>query len=307
MVELRVGSDTLYEMMYGAITRAVVRVPQDIRQVLSRQEPAEQAPLARRQLREMLGAMERAHDAAGLACGDTGYPLFYVRVGDGVSIEGGLSTLQRVADRAVRDATNRGKLGAMLVHPLNGKSAGENVGPGLPAVDIRPAPGLDGLEITAVPMGGACEVYGTFFCVLQGEQSRKLVVKFALDSIVTAASDGLACPPNVIGIGLGGTSDICMRLAKEAAVLRPVGSRHGEAEIAQLEQEILEAANSLGVGPMGTGGQTTVLDVHIEYALTHSAGLPMAVNAQCTLARRSVAHLTRGRFMEHLDWPERIG
>lgn len=304
MTEQQVSSDTVYRMMYGAITRAATIVPEDAREALVASQAMEKSALARNQIRSMLTNIAAQEKSSASACADTGFPLFYVRIGDAVRIEGGLSTLQQGAERAVRQATREDKICATMVHPLTRANPGDNVGPFFPSVEIRPVPSLEGLEIIAVPKGGGSETFGALFRMLTAADGQGGILRFALDSITQAAYAGKACPPNIIGIGVGGTADLCMRLAKEAAVLRPVGSRHPDPDIAQLEQDILEAANSLGIGPMGTGGVTTVLDVHVECALTFGAALPVAFNAQCALARRGVARLFADGRLDFGDRPE---
>ena len=113
----------------------------------------------------------------------------------------------------------------------------------------------------------------------------KGVKEIVLDQIADMA--GKPCPPTIVGIGLGGGADLAMELAKKA-LLRPVGKRHAEKKIAELEKELLEKANELGVGPMGVGGKTTVLDVKIEYAHRHPASFPVAVLPQCWANRQSL-------------------
>jgi L(+)-tartrate dehydratase alpha subunit len=162
----------------------------------------------------------------------------------------------------------------------------------MPRVEIRFDPAIDFLEIIGVPKGGGSEIFGTFYRMLYPSDGMRGVASFVLDCVKQSSFAGGTCPPNVVGIGLGGTADLCMRIAKEAAVLRPVGDRHPEARIADLERELLSTIEDSDIGPMGMGGRSSVLDVHVEYAVTHTAALPVAFNAQCSLCRRKVARLT---------------
>ena len=104
-------------------------------------------------------------------------------------------------------------------------------------------------------------------------------------------SGGKPCPPTIIGVGIGGGADLALTLAKKAAILRPIGVRHEEDLVAQLEEELYDMANKLGIGAMGLGGDTTVLDVHVEYAYRHPATLPVGIVTQCWANRRAKVHI----------------
>jgi fumarate hydratase subunit alpha/L(+)-tartrate dehydratase alpha subunit len=126
----------------------------------------------------------------------------------------------------------------------------------------------------------------------------KGIKKFILDSVIAASAD--PCPPTIVGVGIGGTSDLVTLLAKKAATLRPVGSKNADPEIAALEAELLEAINKTGIGPNGLGGLNTSMAVHIEEAHTHITQVPVAVNCQCWPARRAGAKLyADGRIEYH--------
>jgi fumarate hydratase subunit alpha len=114
--------------------------------------------------------------------------------------------------------------------------------------------------------------------------------KFIIDSVIDAGAK--PCPPTILGIGIGGGADICMKIAKEQ-LLRPVGQRHENAKIAKLEEDLLSAINETGIGPMGLGGDTTALDVHIDVAMRHPASFPVGLAVQCWAARRASAIITK--------------
>ena len=120
---------------------------------------------------------------------------------------------------------------------------------------------------------------------------REGILKFVIDSIRDSCYAGKICPPAIVGVGIGGTADLCMRLAKEAAVLRRVGTTHPNPAIAEMEQTLLAATRQLGIGPMGARGINAVMAVHIGTAVTHTAALPVAVNAQCLVGRRWTANI----------------
>jgi L(+)-tartrate dehydratase alpha subunit len=301
---LFVPRETAYGMFRDVMMLATKVIPSDVRTELERmlrEEPDERARLHLDVLLENCNIAER-DDL--LACPDTGSMLYYVRAGDSVRVEGGFSALADEARRAVKDLTASSRLRPNMVHPLTRVNTGTNVGAHLPMVEIRFDPRIDALEIVGVPKGGGSEIFGTFYRMLYPSDGIAGVMKFVLDCVARSTYAGATCPPNVIGIGIGGTADICMRIAKEAAVLRPVGSRHPDADIAELESRLLEAVGSAGIGPMGMGGRSGVLDVHIEYAVTHTAALPVAFNAQCSLCRRKVARFDRSGEVTFSDVPQ---
>jgi len=161
------------------------------------------------------------------------------------------------------------------------------------------------VEVTCTPKGGGTELFlQSFARTLLFADGTKGLKKFVLESLVQGNIHGKTCPPNIVGVCIGGTTDLCVKLAKEAAVLRAVGDRHPEPRIAKLEEELLDAINMTGIGPLGMTGKTTALDVHVEYAYTHLAGFPVGVANQCPAARISTALITDGetQFKERPNW-----
>jgi fumarate hydratase subunit alpha len=148
-------------------------------------------------------------------------------------------------------------------------------------------------------------VFGPAFRVLLNADGIPGIKKFVFDSLVIHGNKtGGTCPPNILGVGIGGTSDLAMKLAKEAAVLRKIGDRHPEENLAKLELELLEALNMTGVGPLGMGGKAMALDVHIEYAMSHLAGFSAALSVQCPAARVATIRVYPDGRVEDRDWPE---
>jgi fumarate hydratase subunit alpha len=145
----------------------------------------------------------------------------------------------------------------------------------------------DYMEIHVMPKGAGSENMSQM-AMLNPSQGIKGIKQFALDTLLNAGSK--PCPPVILGMGIGGSADISMKLAKQA-LLRPVTSHHPEAQIAALEEELLDALNDTGIGPMGMGGNTTVLGVNCEYAYCHTASHPVAINVQCWAARRASARI----------------
>jgi fumarate hydratase subunit alpha/L(+)-tartrate dehydratase alpha subunit len=125
------------------------------------------------------------------------------------------------------------------------------------------------------------------------------IFKFVIDSIREGCYAGKICPPAIIGVGIGGTADLCMTMAKRGAVLRPVGPENPDEELRKIEEQLLAASRQLGIGPMGSRGAFAVLAVHVERAATHTAALPVAVNAQCSIGRRWRALIRDGGKTEY--------
>jgi L(+)-tartrate dehydratase alpha subunit len=159
-------------------------------------------------------------------------------------------------------------------------------------MDISFDPQIDFLEILFVPKGGGAEIFGCFFKMLVAADGMEGIEQFVLQSYMASCYSGATCPPNIIGVGIGGTGDECMKIAKDAAILRPIGDRNPDPEIASLEIELLKKIKKLGYGAMGFPGGTGALDLHIECALVHTGGLPVAFNAQCIVGRRSAVKIT---------------
>lgn len=304
MVEITVGQDVLHDMMYQAIVRAAMLIPSDINEALERALTQETNEIAREHIKTTLESHRLCAEDGGLLCADTGWPLFWVRIGDNIRIEGGFSNLYTMAYSVVKEATEKGRLRENMVHPLTREYTGNNTGLYIPKVEIHFDRNIDYIEIIGVTKGGGSEGFGSFFRMFTPMDGSRGAIKFILDSIKDATFAGKTCGPNVIGVGIGGTADLCMYLAKIAAVLRPVGSRHPDPRIAEMEEELLEAVQYMDRGPMGTGGITGALDVHIEYAVTHVGRLPVAIQMQCNVARRAITRFGPNGVIEHYDRPQ---
>jgi tartrate/fumarate subfamily iron-sulfur-dependent hydro-lyase alpha chain len=304
MEEFLIRRDVLSEVMYDVMVKACLNIPSDVKNKLREYLEQEKDEIARMHLDMTLRNCAVSEETGRLPCPDTGYPLFYIRLGDRVGLEGGHSALYEVCRDAVRRATADGLLRPNMVHPLTRSNPGTNTGYYIPDVDVRFDPRIDFLEIVAVPKGGGGEIFGTFYRMMVPADGEKGILKFILDCIRESTFAGKTCPPNIIGVGIGGTADLCMRIAKEAAILRPIGSRHPDPSISALEEELVRAVKDSGIGPMGMGGGSGILDLHVEYAACHGAGLPVAFNAQCSLSRRKVARIAPGHRVSYGDFPD---
>jgi len=237
--------------------------------------------------REVLGhIIENAAIAAETRlplCQDCGTAVVFVDIGQHVHIEG--DDIESAIQAGVALGYRNGCLRMSMVRrPF---SARDNTGDNTPAViHYRPVPG-DRLKIILAPKGGGSENMARF-TVLKPAQGRSGVIDFVVQAVSEAGAN--PCPPLIVGVGIGATAERCMELAKRAA-LRPAGEPSTDPENAELEQELLERINGLGIGPQGLGGRTTALAVHVETHAAHIASLPVAVNLQCHSARHKEAVL----------------
>jgi len=299
-----IKQDLIKKTAVEALKRAAVVLPKDIKKAIKDaylREATEIAKLHFKALLENSGMAERK----GLpVCGDTGFPLFYIKFGDDVHVQGGLSSVEPILKEATRIATKEIPLREKAVHPITRENPGTNVGVGIPQVTYRMTDG-DFLDLIVVLKGGGAEK-GLYYMKFHPftKEYIKTIKKSVLDAVIDGNIGGLACPPNIIGVGIGGTFDLCTKLAREAAVLRVIGERHREDIVANLESELVEIINSMGIGFMGMGGSTSILDVHIEIAYCSSFQVPIAVNAQCAAARRAVARIFNDGAVEWRENPE---
>jgi len=264
---------------------ALKDIPQDLRDALVAARERETSVAGRRVLDIIVKNVQVADEERNLVCQDTGIAVYYCRVGEGFPLHPA-----RIYE-ALRDGTERATvehpLRSNTVHTLTRRNTGQNVGYRIPIVHWDFVAGWDGLDVKCVPKGSGSENM-SFLKMCVPADGVAGIKRFVLDSIVGAG--GKPCPPGIVGVGIGGSADYAMHLAKEA-IARPVGTRNPDPEVAKLEQELLELLNETGIGPMGLGGDVTVLQCHVEHADTHMTLNPVAVNYQCWAARRASAHI----------------
>jgi len=296
-------SSVLSEAIFDTIRRSSCRVSPDVRRAFERAIAVEDSELSCSALSETLRSLDLSAERCSPACPDTGWPLFFFKIGHRACLPGGLLSLTELARDAVRKATRDGVLRATMKHPLTGADPGDNVGMNIPGMTYRFVPGGD-LQVTFVAKGGGSECLGgTRYRMIAFADGLAGIRKSIIDWYAAGARTGAICPPAIVGIGIGGTFDIAAELAKQAAVLRIIGSRHPEPDMARLEEELTGAINTLGIGAMGAGGRTSVFAVHVEYALTHIAGIALAMSANCWIARRATTCIHPDGSVEHLDDP----
>jgi len=268
-------------------------IPPDVRVALKAAVENESEPRAAQIMRTMLEAVELG-DRGMMVCQDTGIPIYWLRIGTGAYVDGG--RLRDVIEKGVRRATLETPFRSSIVHPTQRLNRQDSTGEGVPLLHFDFAAGADYLEFLMMPKGSGSENW-SFLKMLLPADGEPGIRKFILDSVAAAA--GKACPPLVVGVGLGGTSDQCVALAKEATS-RPIGQRHPDPKVAAFEVDMVRQINQLGIGPQGLGGDTTALDVHIERAWTHNSMNPVAVNMQCWRGERRSARI---HYSDHrIEW-----
>lgn len=271
---------------------AAVQLPPDVKEAIKRAYREETNETGKIQLEAIVKNIELAEKANTPICQDTGVIIFYVKVGAQAK---GLDKIETALINATRRATKEGSLRPNAVDPFTQKNTGDNTGRFIPYINWEITKG-DTVEITAFPKGGGSENVCNLGMLTPSEGVNGLK-KFVVDSVIKAGA--MPCPPTILGVAVGGGADIVMRLAK-AALLRPLDQPNPNPELAQLEKELYEAANSTGIGPMGLGGKFTVLGVKVDYAHRHPASYPVAVAFQCWAARRATARIHPDGEVEYL-------
>jgi len=258
-------------------------LPEDVLNALKQARQTEESPIGCNVLDRIIENVDISAKEQIPICGDTGVAVVFLEIGQDIHIVGG--DIYCAINEGVRQGYAEGYLRkSMVSQPF---SARTNTGDNTPAMihtDIVPG---DKLKIVALPKGAGSENM-TRLAVLSPAQGRQGVIDFVVNAVDKAGSN--PCPPHIVGVGIGGTVEKTIMLAKRA-LLRRVGEPNPGAEVAELETEILERVNRLGIGPAGYGGRATALAVHVEVFPSHIASLPVAVNIQCWCARQKVAIL----------------
>ena len=260
--------------------RANRSLPADVEAALHAAAAAEPWPLAQKGLEILEKNLVVADEKCLPICQDTGLACVFIELGQDVHIEG---SLRDAVNEGVSMGYTEGYLRKSAVDPLRRTNTGDN-SPALLSVDIVPG---EVCRISVMPKGFGSENMSRI-AMLKPAEGVEGVKKFVLETVAAAGSN--PCPPIVVGVGIGGTFDKAAFLAKKA-LLRPLGSPNPDPLYAELERELLEGINALGIGPQGFGGRTTALGLAIEQYPTHVAGLPVAVNISCHATRRASAEV----------------
>jgi fumarate hydratase subunit alpha len=275
------------EVQASEITRAVkdlfidanCNLGEDVLAAFDRAIERDESPVAKEVLRELKENARIARDEQSPICQDTGLAVLFVEIGQDVHVVGG--DLKAAINEGVKKGYGEGYLRKSACHPFTRANTKDNT-PAVIHFDIVPG---DKVRIVAVPKGGGAENMSRVD-MLSPSAGLEGIKDFVVKRLEASGSN--PCPPTVVGVGIGGTFERSALLAKKALV-RKIGERNADPELAKIEVEVLARINKLGIGPMGYGGNTTSLDVFFEVEPCHIASLPVAVNVQCHAARHKEA------------------
>ncbi len=276
-----VKADQITEVVKGLCMEANYSLGDDVFQVLEKAVEIEESSTGKEILQMIVENARIAKREQVAICQDTGFAVFFVELGQEVHIVDG--DFEEAINEGVRRGYADGYLRKSIVADpvLDRKNTGDNT----PAViHTQVIPG-DKIRIIFAPKGGGSENMSEVK-MMKAADGIEGIKDFVVDRV--KRSGGNPCPPVIVGVGIGGTFEKCALLAKKA-LLRPLGQRHPDHRFAEVEMDIFERANKLGIGPMGLGGRVSVLDVHIEIFPCHIASMPAAVNMQCHASRHKEA------------------
>jgi fumarate hydratase subunit alpha len=269
------------EINVAEVTEAVARLfdhachylPADVLDALKRAHEQEESPVSREVLERMIDNAGMAGKEQTPLCQDTGTAVVMLELGQDLHLVGG--DLYQAVNEGVRQGYEKGYLRkSMVARPFSARINTKDNTPAIIHTDIVPG---ESLKISVLPKGGGSENMSRL-TVLTPSKGRAGVIDFVVNRVDESGAN--PCPPVIVGVGIGGSADATMLLAKKA-LFRKVGQPHPDPEVAELERDMLERINKLGIGSMGYGGRITALAVHVEVLPSHIASLPVAVNLQC--------------------------
>lgn len=274
-----ISEKTIEDVVARIYSDAVINLNEDVKIALKEAYEKEDNKFGLLNLEAIIKNIELAEKNDIPMCQDTGLPVIFIKLGD-VKVE----NLYQGIINGVKKATADVPLRPNVVDPITRKNTSDNTGIKVPIIDIELVD-TNNIEITIMPKGFGSENNNALKMALPAEGNQG-IIDFVIETVEKAG--GKPCPPMIVGVGVGGTSDSAMKLAKKA-LIEPVGERNPDKTISKMEEELIEKINKKGVGPMGMGGKTTVLDVKIKTMSTHTAGLPIGVCIQCWAARHKTA------------------
>ncbi len=266
-----IESSRITEAVREMSIEAAYKLGDDVKEALKDNLAAETSPTGREIIRQLIENAGIAMEGVYPMCQDTGFAVIFVELGQEVHITGG--DISEAVHEGVRQGYAEGFLRKSVCHPFTRKNTGDNT----PAIiHLKVVPG-EKVKITLAGKGGGSENMSRVM-MLKPSDGKDGIMDYVVNRV--AESGPNPCPPTVIGVGIGGTFEKAAMLAKEA-LLRPLGQPSEDPELADMEAQILERVNDLGIGPGGLGGRTTSLAVHIQMHPCHIASLPVAVNINC--------------------------
>jgi fumarate hydratase subunit alpha/L(+)-tartrate dehydratase alpha subunit len=285
---MRIDPVTVEGVAKELYIRALKILPDDIKAGFATLAQRETTPKAQGVLATMIRNIAVAEATDNLLCQDTGIPIYNVTIGGNVEIDG--PAMKNAIRRGCERATREHPLRSSIVHPLTRKNEHSSCGVGVPVIHIDYGADIEGVRIEMIPKGSGSENNSWLKMAVPAE-GVDAIRTFVVDCVLDAG--GKTCPPTIVGVGVGGTADLCVHLSKVAAT-RALGSKCDDPESAALEAELSAVVNQLGVGAQGLGGDSTSFAVHVETAATHITMNPVAVNMQCHSARRARATFRPG-------------
>jgi fumarate hydratase subunit alpha len=271
-----VSFEKLKEEVKKAYISSCIKLPNSVKELIKQARNKEvEGSLAQKVFDILFQNAEIAERESLPLCQDTGIPVILVRISEGLTIPNGL---EKAINAGVAEAVKEGYLRASVAHPLTRENTGTNT-PAVIHYEIVPGDKL--FEIWVMPKGCGSENMSRL-AMLKPADGLEGIKNFVLETVKLAGPN--PCPPLIVGVGIGGSFEYCAFLAKKA-LFRELGTPNPDPKVKALEEELLSEINKLGLGPLGFGGKTTALAVHVEVAHTHIASLPVAVNFLCHSAR----------------------
>ena len=267
------------------VTRLLIEanyyLPDDVLEALKIAQDTEESAVGKKVLSQLIKNANIATKEQMALCQDCGVAVVFLELGQEVHMVGG--DLVEAINEGVRQAYEKGYLRkSMVMRPFSARVNTKDNTPAIIYTDIVPG---DKLKIIVMPKGGGAENMSRLI-MLTPSAGRQGIIDNVLKAVEEAGSN--PCPPVIVGVGIGGTAEKTMMLAKKA-LLRKIGEHNADIEVVELEKELLQKVNELGIGPMGYGGRTTALAVNIEVFPSHIASMPMAVNINCHSSRHKEA------------------
>jgi tartrate/fumarate subfamily iron-sulfur-dependent hydro-lyase alpha chain len=284
--------ESISELLY---IKALKNVPEDVQFALKKAYEDEESETGKMVIETILKNIDVARKNDIIVCQDTGTPVFLIETSEDVALN--CKKIHDAISRGVSNATYKYDLRPNMLDPLTRELKGDNVGKGVPIIHFEYNDDVDFIRITCVPKGSGSENQ-SFLKMLSPADGLAGVIEFILESVVEGA--GKACPPVIVGVGIGGTFDECAWLAKKAATMRRIDVPNRDGRLKKLEELLLNAINETGIGPMGLGGSITALAVNVETADTHISQLPVAVNLQCWKGQRAQASISKNFEVEFI-------
>jgi fumarate hydratase subunit alpha len=276
-------SKDLYRDVYNLVIKCCTDISPDVKRIMKNALEKESNSTAKSMMQAMLDNVKLAQEKDKPLCQSPGFPTVYITFGDGVRP----GNIKELFAKAFVEATRNGYMRPSMVHPLTRQNPGDNSGDGVPNFEFDYIPEQEFLEIILSFKGCGAELGNAMkiFTPAQLGKDYSGLKRFVLETVIKAG--GVPCPPIGLGIGIGGQMDVACKLSRRAISTQGWDDSNSDSLYASLESELLQAINRLGIGPAGTGGDTTALAVRIAGSATHTAIAPVAISFHCWAARRA--------------------